>query len=256
MAATRSPPTSKQVASGPTPPSSAEQCKAGQGASQLWPQRTYACCCRWQTACNKAIRRPWCRADRKAQEHPFPAFVWPPLALSALPARLCRVRPWLRWRRRCFPRRPLAAAPWPSRAQVMMVDGEPMADRRLQYLYLDRYLLRPILPCNLHPKTSMAAHASPFNGYRMPQPCVAVIHPFSIALNHSRRLRRPTTRSPQPPVLVDTWQHGVPLLLVFVAKLLAVPALLLLRPGAHLCCRHQNEHDDTETPIYETNANP
>lgn len=57
-------------------------------------------------------------------------------------------------------------------------------------------------------------------------------------------------------VLENTREDSESLSLVLIAELFAVPALLLLAPGAHLRRRNYEEHNGAETPAHQRNADP
>ena len=54
----------------------------------------------------------------------------------------------------------------------------------------------------------------------------------------------------------DARQNGIPLALVLIAELLAVPPLLLPCPNTHLAYSNNNKDDCAETPVDKCNANP
>lgn len=65
--------------------------------------------------------------------------------------------------------------------------------------------------------------------------------------------RRPTS---DITTLPDTREDGIPLPLILVAKLLAVPPLLLPSPDTHLSNRKDDEQHGAQAPIHQRNANP
>jgi hypothetical protein len=117
-----------------------------------------------------------------------------------------------------------------------------------------------VLPANLTGDTKYIAQAI---DAVMSQSCTPFTH---IAWNHASNALVTTTSHPyvlqmqhlaQPNRhLPDTRQDGIPLTLVLVAELLAIPPLLLPCPHSHLSNSKDDEEHGTQTPIHQRDANP